>query len=279
MLGQRIAALERPPRRWIQRVWGVPEIDTRQKWTALWPELARLPERGVRLLDVGCGAGRWTLELASRRPDWQLSGVDRDADAIRLAENGREHLGLVNASFTVADFLEFRPAAPFDVILSVASAHYLVAERKGSDLFGRFRGWLRPGGHLLLLGPRSRGEAPFSPSLPRPPWHEVFSARELAELCRDSGLEVDGLSGRVGRLGTLAKQLSWVSNGYPRLVAAGLYALEWILALIDARLTFNGRSTVFWLLLARRPEVVSGVSLRPSEKHTLPSPGTDPPSR
>ena len=144
MIGRATAALWAGPRRWIIRLWGVPDINTRQKWHAAWPHLARLPKHGICLLDAGCGEGTWSLELAARRPEWAVVGVDRELAPTERAERARRSLGLSNLTFARADFLEFRPARPFDAVLSIASAHYLVADGRGAQLFRACSGWLRP---------------------------------------------------------------------------------------------------------------------------------------
>lgn len=252
MIGQATAPLAPLSRRWLQRVWGCPEIHTRQKWMAVWPYLAELPESGVRLLDAGCGPGLWAFELAARRPNWTIVGVDYCQLSVVAAEAARAQLSLDNVSFTHTDFLEYEPHQPFDVVLSVLSAHYLAEANKGTEEFQRFRSWLKPDGRLLLLGPRRRQEAPLIPWLAQPPWPEVFSAEELAHLCAVSDFSIDSLSGHVGRMGTLAKQISWAAQRRSSVLAAGLYPLQWLVASMGARTdTRADRPTMMWLLVAR----------------------------
>jgi trans-aconitate methyltransferase len=253
MLGKRTAALEGGARRWLRRLWGLPSVHGRQKWAALWPVLRRLPREGVRLLDAGCGAGTWTLELASRRPRWSVTGIDKEAARVAEAEESRRRLGLPNAAFEAADFLAYRPATPFDVVLAVASSHYLAADGRGPQLFGAFRSWLRPGGVLLMFGPRRAEEAPFVASLPRPPWQAVFSHAELSDLARGAGLELSSLSGRVGPLGTLAKQLDWWGSEGRSALRPVLYPIELLLAAADGPARAASGPSLFWLLEARSP--------------------------
>ncbi len=258
MLGRATASLEGVPRRWLQYLWGYAEIHARQQWVAVWPHLARLPKTGVSLVDAGCGAGRWTLELAARRPGWRVVGVDLEQSHVQRAETARQKLGLSNVSFIHSDFLDYRPEERFDVVLSVASAHYLVEAGKGTELFRCFRSWLKPQGSLLLLGPRRVCEAPFVPWLAHPPWHPVFSRDEFFYLCSANELVVEGLDGRIGRLGTLAKQLSWTCTGSRRPLAIALYPFQWALSLIDAHVRLpSERSTLMWLLMAQRREEVA----------------------
>jgi SAM-dependent methyltransferase len=251
MLGQATAALEATPRRWVHRIWGIPDIHARQKWAAIWPELAALPQSGLRVVDAGCGAGGWALELAARRPGWSVVGVDRDGDAIARAERSRAQLSLPNVHFVVGDFREVAVAPACDVILSVASAHYLAAAGEGRRLFRIFAEWLKPGGLLLMLAPRAEARNPFVQSLPHPPWHDVFSSAELEDLCRSAGFDVEALCGRIGRPGILAKQLAWGSGRYPG-VRAIAYPVEWMMTILDARASAEtDRRTLMWLLIAR----------------------------
>ena len=256
MIGQATASFKPVPRRWLQRAWGTPYIFVRQDWMALWPQLMRLPESGVRVLDAGCGEGNWTLELGTRRPGWSLVGLDRKEECVLAAETARRRLGLSNVSFVRSDFMDFVAETKYDVVLSVFSAHYLIEDGKGTELFGRFRMWLKPGGCLLLLGPRLEKEIPFVPRLPRPGVRPGFSFEELSLLCRANGLTVEILRGEVGMFGTLARQLYYVGSGpFPHLLLRlGLYPLQWAFSFLDARLTFEKERRAFtWLLVARAP--------------------------
>ena len=253
MIGQAISSCEQVPRRWLQRLWGYSDIHTRQKWMVLRSALCRLPEKGVHLLDAGCGRGSWALELAATRPNWSIVGLDRELKSLDVAEASRRRMGLSNVSFVQADFLEFQSEAKFDVVLSVASAHYLAEAGKGEQLFNCFHSWLKPGGQLLLIGPRHEGETLFVSLLPQPERRRgVFAAHELKDLCRVNGLAVETLCGRIGKLGTLAKQLDWVIGSHFLSFVVGLYPLQWCLTLIDSRRHFDdAEPTLLWLLVAR----------------------------
>ncbi len=49
--------------------------------------LRALPDGGVTVLDVGCGDGAVMVELARRRPEWALSGVEVASAAAHLASS------------------------------------------------------------------------------------------------------------------------------------------------------------------------------------------------
>lgn len=258
MLGQAVASLERVPRRWLQRVWGVFDINARQKWRVIWPHLSSLPANRLRLLDAGCGTGSWTLELAARRPGWHVTGVDRDHESLEAAEISRRHLKLKNVSFFQAEFLDFQPAEPFNVILAVGSAHYLAEAGHGTALFQNFASWLRPNGLRILLGPRRQQEVPTGQFLPPLSHRTVFSYHELESLCHLSGLKPEEISPQVGRLGTVAKQISSVGGGRSLALRTVSYPFQVLLDLLDRRNhAETNRPSAAWLLTARK---VAGVA-------------------
>lgn len=252
MIGRAIASLDDSPRGWLRRIWGVADIHARQKWTALWPHLSALPENGIRLLDAGCGVGDWSFELAALRPNWEIVGVDIDPAAIEVADQRRRSLTLPNVSFRESDFLTFDVPERFDVVLSVASAHYLAEKGRGSELFGRFREWLEPDGWLFLVAPRRAQDVRFAPWLARPAGHAVFRSEELMNLCRQNALVVHSLIGFVGPLAILAKQIHWEAQRRSIRLNRLLYPLQWSLSTLDHRTGSHEDSrTMMWLLIAR----------------------------
>lgn len=253
MLGQATAAALAPPRRWIRRVFGRGDIHERQKWSVVWPRLEALSSGPLRVLDAGCATGDWSLELAALRSRWTIVGVDVNPRAIAAARWASRRLGLERVSFQEADFMSFETAAPFDVVLSVASAHYLAESGRGHDLFAQFRRWLAPGGRLVLLGPRASGEAGYLRRLPRGAPHPVFTRDGLVELCAGSGLEVSRLTPVIGRWGTLAKQVDWRLQR-TAVVSAAAYPLLLALSAVDARRQPDDDDrSIMWLLEAHAP--------------------------
>jgi trans-aconitate methyltransferase len=261
MIGRATAPVQPTARRLVQRVWGVTDIDDRQKWAAVWPAIAALPHAAaLRMLDAGCGDGTWTIELADRRPPWRLIGIDRDPDSITRARSMAEQLSIQSASFLATDFFDYQPDAPFDAVLSVASAHYLADEGRGEALFKQFARWLAPGGRLILYGPRRREDVPMFGGLPAPfEMREVFAPDDLSRLCAGAGLEVEMIAGAVHRMGTLAKQIRKLA-GSSAPARAFAYPIELALLGLDrigaASSSPNGtvtRSSAL-LLVARRPQ-------------------------
>lgn len=255
MLGQASGRAVTGPRRWVQRWWGEASIDSRQKWDVVWPRIRALPG-ALRVVDAGCGAGTWTLELAARRPGWRLTGVDLDAAAIAEAERVRQCIGIANASFACADFLEFQPREPVDLVLSISSAHYAAEAGDGAVLFARLASWLRPGGLLVLFAPRRGADVPLVRGLPAPyVLRDLFTPAALGALCAGAGLTVVSLDPVIGSWGTLAKQVRRAADG-SRALAAATYPVQLTLATLDRlRPTLAAQAPSASLLLVARRDV------------------------
>ena len=56
--------------------------------------LARLPEEPCEILDLGTGTGAIALAIASERPDCRVTAVDFIADAVALAQQNAQTLGI-----------------------------------------------------------------------------------------------------------------------------------------------------------------------------------------
>lgn len=86
----------------------------------LFPEYREeeLPEQIHAVLDVGCGPAGWTLAVAHRYADIEVTGIDISESMIRYAQTRAASQGLDNAIFRVMDAtkpLDF-PDATFDLI-------------------------------------------------------------------------------------------------------------------------------------------------------------------
>jgi len=98
------------------------------------------------VLDVGCGAGNYTLKLLEHLPgldatllDLSRPMLDRAAGRVRSATTGR--ITAVQADVRGAAF----PDGTFDVILAAAVLHHLRTDAEWEALFAAFFRWLRPG--------------------------------------------------------------------------------------------------------------------------------------
>jgi ubiquinone/menaquinone biosynthesis C-methylase UbiE len=83
------------------------------------------PTRGA-VLDAGCGSGRLALEIARRRPDLRVHGVDLERGMLDVATRRAEQEKVADrVGFTVADLADLPLADDsVDLIVSTASLHH-----------------------------------------------------------------------------------------------------------------------------------------------------------
>jgi ubiquinone/menaquinone biosynthesis C-methylase UbiE len=103
---------------------------------------------GDHLLDVGCGPGTITIDLAARIAPGEVLGVDVSADVVAEAARAADEIGCTNASFASGDASCIDAAAgTFDVV----HAHQ-VLQHLGDPIAAlhEMRRVLRPGGLLAV---------------------------------------------------------------------------------------------------------------------------------
>ena len=123
--------------------------------------LAQLPPRtGDRVLDLGCGFGETTLQIADLvGPEGTVVGVDAAPRFIEVAVHDAAEAGAANARFTVADVQTDDLGGPYDLAFS----------RFGTMFFSspvaalrNVRRVLVPGGRLVMVVWRRRTDNPWS---------------------------------------------------------------------------------------------------------------------
>lgn len=94
------------------------------------------------VVDLGCGDGRLTAELAARLPRGSVTGVDADPDMIRFA---REHHARDNVEFRLGDVGRFQLDRRAALIVSTATLHWVEDHQA---VLRRCRAHLDPGGRI-----------------------------------------------------------------------------------------------------------------------------------
>jgi len=105
-----------------------------------------------RLLDVGCGAGNFTLKLLQRLPDLDVTLLDLSRPMLDRAEQriGATRRGCVRAIQGDVRAVELGDAA-FDVILAAAVLHHLRSDDEWRAVLAKFFRALAPGGSVWIF--------------------------------------------------------------------------------------------------------------------------------
>lgn len=98
------------------------------------------PKKGEHILDVGCGTGSLTAEIAQSGA--QILGIDNSADMIQKARSTYP-----TVAFKVADIAQFETDTAYDAVFSNAVLHW-VAEKE--QAVRRMYACLKPNGRLVV---------------------------------------------------------------------------------------------------------------------------------
>jgi SAM-dependent methyltransferase len=123
---------------------------------ARYPVLPPLLRKGCSVLDVGCGAGWFSLSAAYHYRA-AVTGIDFNEVATARAREVANALR-VAARFETADLFRWESSTPFDVVVSLGVLHHtndcLAALRRCAQ-------HVRPGGHLFVGLYHRYGRRPF----------------------------------------------------------------------------------------------------------------------
>jgi SAM-dependent methyltransferase len=189
---------------------------------------------GIRVLDLGCGYGRFSLPLA--RLGCDVTALDGSAAQLELARAAAEEEGL-RVSFVHGDMRELDMAQRFDVVLLLGTALGYVEDPGGDEVAVRAAARsLAPGGTLVVDTENREPKLRAAPQV----WFRMGDSLLWAER------RYDHLTGRW------TERMEWESGGARDLAEYGLWlytAAELRRMLAAAGLTVDG----LWGSLDGRP--------------------------
>ena len=160
---------------------------------------------GMRVLDVGCGAGDVSLLAASIvGPSGSVTGVDMNADTVKLAQSRIEGAKISNVTIEAGDITKLPYAGEFDAVIGRLIVLYLGDPAAGMKAF---RSYVKPGGLVYF---QEFGQ-PQMTSIPPVPLYdqarqwieaafqrgniELYMGMRLAALYRAAGLPAPSMLG------------------------------------------------------------------------------------
>jgi SAM-dependent methyltransferase len=151
----------------------LPEVDFLLEHLRLCP--------GMRLLDVGCGTGRHSVELARR--GLEVTGIDLSAAMLAQAHKAAASAG-VSCRFVEADAARYRPEGSFDAVICLCEGAFCLLGG-GDDPIDRDLNILRmvaaalvPGGRFMLT---ALSAARLIRAYDKPDFANRFDLRTLVE--------------------------------------------------------------------------------------------------
>ena len=172
------------------------------------PELdgmtARL-EDGARVLEVGCGTGRFLKHLAKAWPDAHCTGADIDPTGIEIAKQRIGEAGLDARVEVIESDVADLPPASFDAVVMIEVLHEIAPQIRQHVINGCAQ-VLKPGGWLLIVdetypstveeAQRPEFQFPLQTGFEEMTWGNVIPTREEQEtLLSTAGF--DGTPNRV----------------------------------------------------------------------------------
>ena len=114
------------------------------------PAIVPALERGIEVLDVGCGQGYALRSLAARYPNSRFTGYDLSEEAVSFASEQARSYGLENIRFKIRDLTHFHQEAEqdrFDLVTAFDAIH---DQARPDHVLAGIRRALKPEGVFLM---------------------------------------------------------------------------------------------------------------------------------
>ncbi|MCP2336577.1 class I SAM-dependent methyltransferase [Actinomadura rupiterrae] len=149
------------------------------------------PQPGEKIIDLGCGTGSFTADIAERGAE--VLGIDGAPEMV--AQASALNPGL---SFTIGDAHDFTISEPFDAVASNAALHWMT--RDPDAVIAHVHAALRPGGRFVgelggagncaeLIAAMQTAWRVFGLGEPELPWYFPTPAEYAARL-EDGGFTI-----------------------------------------------------------------------------------------
>ena len=153
------STIEEIQKRFDQDVERFSNLDTGQQTTIDAPltlELttsaaACLTPAALTLLDIGCGAGNYTLKMLEKIPDLDCTLIDLSMPMLRKAEERVSAATKGRVELLQADILAVAlPENQYDIVLAAAVLHHLREDADWEAVFSKIYRALKPGGSFWI---------------------------------------------------------------------------------------------------------------------------------
>lgn len=126
-------------------------IDSPKHLAMVTEAAARVTPGAKTALDIGCGAGNYTLKLLERLPTVQVSLIDLSKP---MLDRAVQRIGAVSGKPVTPIQGDIRQidlgVERFDIVMAAQCLHHLRGEEKWHDVFRRVYASLRPGGSFWI---------------------------------------------------------------------------------------------------------------------------------
>ena len=128
-----------------------------------------------KMLDLGCGDGKITSEIATHLETGCILGIDSSEDMIKLAKETFPDTEQPNLKFKVKDFQDLNYDEEFDLIFSNAALHWV---KDHSNILKGMKRSLKSNGKILIqMGGKGNGKEILDISTKmthKPEWNSYF---------------------------------------------------------------------------------------------------------
>jgi len=150
-------------------------------------------QRKLRLLDIGCGTGRFLDLVKQVWPRLPSLGLDLSEPYIRHAKYDLSRWSRINLVVANAESIP-APNASYDVVTSIFMFHELPPKVR-RIIFGECARVLKPGGRLVLVDSLQRGDhsdydglLELFPQNYHEPYYASYTTEDFGSIARASGL-------------------------------------------------------------------------------------------